>query len=71
MFEQENPASRWRIKVMGGNADQQLEAWEISENPTLRKQFIVLSTFFFVLQNVEVANEMHHKSGYVKHWAEY
>jgi len=52
---------------MGGNADQQLEAWEISENPALRKQFIVLSTFFFVLQNVEVANEMHHKSGYVKH----
>lgn len=71
MFEQENPANRWRIKVMGGNADQQLEAWEISENPALRKQFIVLSTFFFVLQNVEVANEMHHESGYVKHWAEY
>lgn len=71
MFEQENPATRWRIKVIVGNADQQMEAWETSENPTLRKQFIVLSTFFFVLQNVEVANQTHHESGYIKHWAEY
>lgn len=45
----ESLATRWRIKVIGGNADQQMEAWKISKNKTLKKQLVVLRALCFSL----------------------